>query len=89
MMMVMVKRTIAAPHRRTTNETDSVETETETKTGIEIEFTTRERMRTRMKRSIRGKRKARTPTRIHSRTPRLAGSAHRGVLRASGRCWRC
>jgi hypothetical protein len=71
---MMVKPTIATPHHRTTNETE---------TEIEIEFTTRKRMRMRMQteRSIPKPYRTRTPTRILSRTPKLAGSAHRAVLR--------
>jgi hypothetical protein len=68
---MMVKPTIATPHHRTTNET--------TKTETEIEFTTRKRMR--MERSIPKLARTRTRTRILSRTPKLVGSAHRGVLR--------
>jgi hypothetical protein len=77
-MAMMVKPTtaIATPHHRTTNANETTTTKTE------IEFTTRKRMR--MERSIpklARTRTTRTRTRTLSRTPKLVGSAHRGVLR--------
>jgi hypothetical protein len=75
---IMVKPTIAMPHHRTTAGNETTKTEI-----VEIEFTTRERMRMWTERSIPelAQTRTRTRTRILSRTPKLAGSAHRGVLR--------